>query len=55
MNKVEPAIAEGEGSATQRAYKTLRRMIVTGALKPGDKLKIDGLRQRLARTGEADL
>lgn len=47
MNKVELEIAAGEGSATQRAYKTLRRMIVTGALKPGDKLKIDGLRQRL--------
>ncbi len=38
---------EGEGSATQRAYMVLRKMIVTGELKPGEKLKIDGLRKRL--------
>ncbi|GAB5373691.1 MAG: GntR family transcriptional regulator [Acuticoccus sp.] len=36
-----------EGSATSRAYRTLRAMIVAGDLKPGEKLKIDGLRQRL--------
>ena len=36
-----------EGSATQRAYMSLHRMIVTGELKPGEKLKIDGLRKRL--------
>ncbi|WP_163847677.1 GntR family transcriptional regulator [Pseudooceanicola aestuarii] len=36
-----------DGSATQRAYYRLRQMIVTGVLQPGEKLKIDGLRQRL--------
>ena len=36
-----------DGSATQRAYRVLRKMIVTGELKPGEKLKIDGLRRRL--------
>lgn len=36
-----------EGSATHRAYQQLRQMIVTGVLKPGEKLKIEGLRQRL--------
>ena len=36
-----------DGSATQKSYHTLRRMIVTGVLKPGEKLKIDDLRQRL--------
>ena len=34
-------------SATQTAYLTLRRMIVTGVLKPGEKLKIETLRTRL--------
>lgn len=36
-----------ETSATQRAYQDLRRMIVTGELGPGQKLKIEGLRERL--------
>jgi GntR family carbon starvation induced transcriptional regulator len=36
-----------EGSATNRAYRRLRAMIVAGDLKPGEKLKIDGLRNRL--------
>ena len=47
MNTVERDLATTEGSATQRAYNTLRDMIVTGVLKPGEKLKIDGLRKRL--------
>lgn len=38
---------KGEASATQQAYESMRRMIVTGDLKPGEKLKIDGMRQRL--------
>ncbi|MDD9715775.1 GntR family transcriptional regulator [Dinoroseobacter sp. PD6] len=37
----------GEGSATQRAYQMLRHMIVTGVLRPGEKLKIDALRRKL--------
>lgn len=35
------------GSATHRAYLTLRRMIVLGDLKPGEKLKIEVLRNLL--------
>lgn len=34
-------------SATQKTYLELRRMIVCGELKPGEKLKIEGLRKRL--------
>ncbi len=47
MNTFDQLIEAAEGSATQRAYHTLRAMIVTGTLKPGEKLKIDGLRKRL--------
>ena len=47
MNVISQDIELTEGSATQRAYVALRRMIVTGELKPGEKLKIDGLRKRL--------
>lgn len=45
MNMID--IPSDEGSATQRAYRTLRQLIVTGDLKPGSKLKIETLRQRL--------
>lgn len=47
MNTFEPAVDAPEGSATQQAYRRLRAMIVTGALRPGEKLKIDGLRKVL--------
>lgn len=47
MNTAHFDLAASEGSATQRAYHRLRIMIVTGVLKPGEKLKIDGLRKRL--------
>jgi len=40
-----------EPSATQRAYLTLRRMILTGALPPGEKLKIENLRKLLDMGG----
>lgn len=36
-----------EGSATQQAYTRLRQLIVTGELKPNEKLKIESLRKRL--------
>lgn len=39
--------APPSGSATQNAYTILRRMIVTGELKPGEQLKIETLRARL--------
>lgn len=41
------AVDGSEGSATNRAYSRLRSMIVAGELKPGEKLKIDGLRKLL--------
>lgn len=47
MNLLNSQGSAHEGSATQRAYLTLRSMIVTGVLKPGEKLKIDTLRHRL--------
>lgn len=48
MNKFEGMMDETrDSSATSRAYKTLHGMIVTGALKPGEKLKIDGMRKLL--------
>lgn len=40
-------LAATPGSQTQQAYDTLRQMIVTGEVQPGEKLKIDGLRKRL--------
>jgi len=43
--ELDPEVSEG--SATQRAYSTLRLMIVKGAIEPGAKLKIDGLRELL--------
>lgn len=47
MNTHERALGIPEGSATNRTYHTLRMMIVKGELRPGEKLKIDGLRKRL--------
>lgn len=42
-----PNSAEPDGSVTKQTYLVLRRMIVVGELKPGEKLKIDALRKRL--------
>lgn len=36
-----------EASATHKTYLAIQNLIVTGALKPGEKLKIEGLRSRL--------
>lgn len=36
-----------EMSATHQAYLAIQNLIVTGALKPGEKLKIEGLRAKL--------
>ena len=36
-----------ESSATKGAYSTLRDLILTGELAPGEKLKIDNLRKIL--------
>ncbi len=47
MNIIHVDVASSARSATHRAYLALRKMIVTGTLKPGEKLKIDGLRKRL--------
>lgn len=40
-----------ESSATQRAYLTLRQMILTGEIAPGEKLKIETLRKILDMGG----
>ena len=45
MNALD--ISGSDGSATQQAYRRLRHLIVTGDLKPGEKLKIEVLRKRL--------
>ena len=47
MNSIHADIDTTEGSATHRAYLELREMIVTGKLRPGEKLKIEGLRKLL--------
>ncbi len=47
MNILHHDLESKDGSATHRAYLALRGMIVTGELKPGEKLRIDGLRRRL--------
>lgn len=44
---IGPGASGTDGSATQRTYHQLRRMIVAGELKPGEKLKIEGLRAKL--------
>lgn len=36
-----------EASATHKTYLAIQNLIVTGTLKPGEKLKIEGLRTRL--------
>ncbi len=54
MNKIESATSSSEGSATRQAYTTLQRMIVTGELKPGEKLKIEALRN-LLETGASPI
>ena len=43
-----------DSSATQRTYMMLRKMIVAGDIKPGEKLKIEGLRNRL-QTGASPI
>lgn len=54
MNTIERSHEVDEGSATIRAYRRLRQMIVAGDLKPGEKLKIDGLR-KLLETGASPI
>jgi DNA-binding GntR family transcriptional regulator len=54
MNIISNEIEPTEGSATHRAYIELREMIVTGKLKPGEKLKIDALR-KLLNTGASPI
>ncbi|MGJ8546484.1 MAG: GntR family transcriptional regulator [Sulfitobacter sp.] len=44
---ISPAPGTSETSATHRTYLAIQNLIVTGALKPGEKLKIEGLRGRL--------
>lgn len=46
--------SNSEASATQRTYDELRKLIVTGDIRPGEKLKIEGLRTRL-QTGASPI
>lgn len=39
--------SRGDGSTTQRTYHAIRKLIVECHIKPGEKLKIEGLRARL--------
>lgn len=48
MKTILPALSTPSESATQRAYLTLRRMIVTSEIAPGEKLKVDALKTRLS-------
>ncbi len=45
INPVDRPVSEA--SATHKTYLAIQHLIVTGALKPGEKLKIEGLRTRL--------
>jgi GntR family transcriptional regulator, carbon starvation induced regulator len=47
LTPISSTKAAADGSSTQRTYLAIRRLIVTGELKPGEKLKIEGLRKRL--------
>ena len=42
-----PSEPKPDSSATHRAYTELRRMILTGQYRPGEKLKIEALRKAL--------
>jgi len=42
-----PSESKSDSSATHRAYTELRRLILTGQYKPGEKLKIETLRKAL--------
>jgi DNA-binding GntR family transcriptional regulator len=48
-NPILSNISDGlsDTSATQKAYRSIRRMIVTGELQPGEKLKIERLKTTL--------
>lgn len=54
MNEPRINVASPDASVTQKTYATLRRMIVSGELPPGEKLKIEALRRRL-ETGSSPI
>lgn len=47
LTQTDPAGISMDGSATQRTYRAIRRMIVIGEIRPGERLKIEQLRTRL--------
>ncbi len=49
-----PNQTPSEGSATKSAYNRLRELILTGDLAPGEKLKVDSLRDVLGTGGVTD-
>ncbi len=58
MNITPPNLVPADdppvSSATQKTYVALRKMIVAGTIRPGEKLKIEGLRERL-QTGASPI
>ena len=40
-------LAAESGSATQRVYRDLRKLIINGDIAPGEKLKVESLKHRL--------
>jgi GntR family carbon starvation induced transcriptional regulator len=47
LTKLNQSAKNTDTSTTQKTYLALRKMIVAGDIKPGEKLKIEGLRKRL--------
>lgn len=47
MKDLASDVVRKDGSATQTAYATIRHLILTGDLVPGQKLKIDTLRETI--------
>ncbi|OWU67423.1 GntR family transcriptional regulator [Roseovarius sp. 22II1-1F6A] len=57
MNTPDPDINPTQSqviSATQTTYQAIRRMIITGELAPGEKLKIERLKERI-QTGASPI
>ncbi|MEH6524122.1 GntR family transcriptional regulator [Sulfitobacter sp.] len=47
LTKLNQSAKNTDTSTTQKTYLALRKMIVAGDIKPGEKLKIEGLRKLL--------
>ncbi len=54
LPETSPAAPPASVSATQGAYQAIRQMIITGELAPGEKLKIEHLKDRM-KTGASPI